>query len=84
MWSLLSTLLVAPALVMIFDTSLVRPAEEPRRETSRSASDRRPPASQQSFVENAAGAAYPIPEELGEQQRASEEPRSDREGPHTG
>jgi hypothetical protein len=31
MWSLLSTLLVAPALVIVFDTSLVRRTETPRR-----------------------------------------------------
>lgn len=97
MWSFLSTLLVAPALVMIFDTSLVRTAETPRqaaaaqeptpvadgrsaprRETSRPTSDhRRPPASQRSFVEDAAGAAYPIPEELGERQTDPENARPD-------
>ncbi|MEF8939095.1 MAG: hypothetical protein V5A22_04555 [Salinivenus sp.] len=100
MWSLLSTLLVAPALVMVFDTSLVRrtetprraaaaqeptPAAEgrsaPRRETSWPTSDRRhPSASQRSFVENAAGAAYPIPEELGEQQTDPENSRPDWAG----
>ena len=95
MWSLLSTLLVAPALVMVFDTSLVRRTETPRRaaaapqegrpaprrETGRPTSDRRrPSASQRSFVENAAGAAYPIPEELGEQQTDPENARPDWAG----
>jgi hypothetical protein len=99
MWSLLSTLLVAPALVMVFDTSLARTAETPRRvaaqeptpvaegrsapqgETSRPTSDRRrSPASQRSFVENAAGAAYPLPDELGEQQTAPENSRPDWTG----
>ena len=94
MWSLLSTLLVAPALVMVFDTSLVGRTETPRRaaapqegrsapqgETGRPTSDRRrPSASQRSFVENAAGAAYPIPEELGEQQTVAENSRPDWAG----
>jgi hypothetical protein len=100
MWSFLSTLLVAPALVMIFDTSLDRKAETPRRtaaaqettpvaegrsaprrETSWPTPDRRRlSASQRSFVEDAAGAAYPIPEELGERQAAPENSRPDWTG----
>lgn len=99
MWSLLSTLLVAPALVMVFDTSLVRRTETPRRvaaaqepmsaaegrpapqgETSPASDRRRPSASQRSFVENAAGAAYPTPEELGEQQTTAENARPDWSG----
>jgi hypothetical protein len=92
MWSFLSTLLVAPALVMIFDPSLARrdeaarprraAAQAPpenvsasRRDPARFASDRR-----QSFVEDAAGAAYPVPDELGEQQSAPETTRPDWTG----
>jgi hypothetical protein len=100
MWSLLSTLLVAPALVIVFDTSLVRRTETPRRvaaaqepmsaaegrsapqgEAGRPTLDRRrPSASQRSFVENAAGAAHPTPEELGEQQTTAENARPDWSG----
>jgi hypothetical protein len=95
MWSFLSTLLVAPALVMIFDPSLARrdeaarprraaaqasgavpeDASASRRDPARFASDRR-----QSFVEDAAGAAYPVPDELGEQQSAPETTRPDWTG----
>lgn len=94
MWSFLSTLLVAPALVMIFDPSLAHGNEAtgPRRTAAQaseaapgSASASRRPARfasdrQQSFVEDAAGAAYPVPDELGEQQSAPETTRPDWTG----
>lgn len=92
MWSFLSTLLVAPALVMIFDPSLTHDsaATHPRRTAvaqarsaseGRSTSDRPALAdAQQSFVEDAAGAAHPVPDEPGEQRAAPAASRPDWTG----
>jgi hypothetical protein len=105
MWSFLSTLVVAPVLVMIFDASLTRrprgrprrgiaapePAPEPasasegrsapRGGTPQSTSDRRAPTdARRPFVEDAAGAAHPVPEELGERPAASDTTRPDWSG----
>ncbi|MFB6249595.1 MAG: hypothetical protein ABEL97_13595 [Salinibacter sp.] len=80
MWSFLSTLLVAPALVLIFDASLDRKREEPhagRTAAPAPASDSEDCSAPRSFVEDAAGAAYPVPDELGEQQTTPKTSRPD-------
>jgi len=74
MWSFLSTLLVAPALVIMFDgTTQRRPQASVSEAPSRRTDDRRSaPEATQPFVEDA-GAAYPVSD-------GRDEPRAEDEG----
>jgi hypothetical protein len=78
MWSFLSTLLVAPALVIMFDRTWQRrrtpPSASASEASSRRAAERRSrPETAQPFIEGA-NAAYPVSDERGASKAEAEGP----------
>lgn len=81
MWSMLSSLLVAPALVMIYDAS-TQTSKQTRSQQTAPPPKRASSTTQQPFVAET-GAAYPISENARTQQEGGDEKRPDWVEEHT-